>query len=517
MDTTGGYVAQIMSVLETNLKSTVLSRRGQDVSAGEFVGAVDRVTDDLRALGVGRGSVVAILVAPNSPEMFYVRYAAHRLGAAVCHLRTTNPGSSARMLSADAQLRMLIDTSASVLHADPENAERARELARRAPDRFVLTGFPGAGITRGAEPPQAAAEHGQPDVWDPQALAIIAFTSGSTGQPKGIRQSGRAWEGTVRATMTAVTEPEPRMLVTTPLSHTVGPMADAVLACGGMVVLLEEAEPDATLRALERHRITRTFVATQHLYQLLDHERIDRTDLSALRLLIYSGSAAAPARIAEAVRVFGFALVQGYGTSEGGRITLLDPGEHQDETLRSTVGRPFPEVEIKVCDPDTGQEKPVGETGEVWMRSPHVMDGYWNDPGLTAQVLRDGWYRTGDLGSLDDRGYLSLLDRLSDVVKTQGVKVYPAVVEREILALAPVAQAAVFGVRDADGAEHLHAALVARPGARLDTEALRAAVAGTLSPQHAPEVVHVLDELPLNATGKPDKQRLRALAPARTR
>ncbi|WP_326724803.1 fatty acid--CoA ligase family protein [Streptomyces sp. NBC_00243] len=504
----GGYVAQVMSVLATGLERAALHWRGRDVTAGEFTDSVNGVTRKLRGLGVGAGSVVGILVAPNSPEMFYVRYAAHGLGAAVCYLRSTNPGSSAEVLPLEAQLTILLDTSADVLYADDENAVRAKELAGLAPGGFELAGFD----DRGSEEVEEPAEFG---VWDPQALAVIAFTSGSTGRPKGIRQSGRIWDSIVRTTMTAITEPDhARMLVTTPLSHTVGPMADAVLASGGTVFLHEEFDPAETLRAIEEHRITRTLVATPHLYQLLDHDSIATTRLSSLRQLIYTGCAAAPARIAEAVNVFGFALVQGYGTTEGGRVTLLDPGDHQDARLLSTVGRPFPEVELKVCDPDSGQELAVGGTGEVWLRSPHVMDGYWADPELTAQVLRDGWYRTGDIGCLDEKGYLRLLDRIADVVKTQGVKVYPAVVEREILALPGVGQAAVYGVRDADNIERLNAAIVARPGARISPDDIRSRVAAALSAQHAPEVILLLDELPLNDSGKPDKRRLRSLGSA---
>ncbi|MBD0743134.1 fatty acid--CoA ligase [Streptomyces sp. CBMA152] len=504
-----------MAVLSENLGRTALYWRERPVSAGEFVESVDGATRRLRGLGAGAGSVVGILVAPNSPEMFYVRYAAHRLGAAVCHLRTINPGSSEQPLSVPAQLRILDSTAASVLYTDEENADRARELAALRPGRFALAGseeaagFEGEGLDATGTSADGSQE---PAAWDPQTLAVIAFTSGSTGLPKGIRQSGRSWQSIVEATTTAVTEPAARMLVTTPLSHTVGPMADAVLVRGGTVHLHEEADAERILRAVAEHRITRTLVATPQLYRLLDHPLIDATDLSSLRQLIYTGCAAAPARIAEAVRVFGPALVQGYGTTESGRITLLNPVEHQEERLRSTVGRPFPEVELTVCDPESGRELPVGATGEVWLRSPHMMDGYWQDPELTAKVLRDGWYRTGDLGQLDAEGYLRLFDRIADVVKTGGVKVYPAAVEREIQTLPGVAHAAVYGVRDADGLERLHAAVVARPGARVEPALVRARVAEALSERHVPEAVVLLDALPLNDSGKPDKPRLRALA-----
>ncbi|MFF5858363.1 class I adenylate-forming enzyme family protein [Streptomyces sp. NPDC012751] len=506
-----GYAAGIMSALRADPDRVAVHWRGEAVPAGALVRAVTAAAHTLEGLGVGPGSVVGVLVAPNSPDMLVARYAAHLLGGAVCYLRSTNPGTTAHVLAADAQLRILLDTSAAVLFTDEEHAGRALLLADRARGRIAVTG---TGPHRAGVVPVAAGAH---DVvaaaWEPRALALIAFTSGSTGRPKGISLSARAWDSVVSATGASITEgARARLLVVTPLSHTVGPMADSVLAAGGTVHLHEEPDAEAVLRTVAEHRITRTFLATTHLYRLLDHSGTAGADLSSLHQLIYSGSAASPARIAEANKVFGPVLVQGYGTSEGGRITLLDPGDHQDPDLLGTVGRPFPEVEVGIRDPDTRRELPVGTAGEVWVRSPHVMTGYWSDPALSARVLDDGWYRTGDIGRLDERGYLRLLDRVADVVKTGGVKVYPADVERELLAVPGVAQAAVYGVRDLDDVEHLHAAIVPRPGADVAVEDVRARVGAALSPQHVPEEVLLLDELPLNATGKPDKPRLRSRA-----
>jgi fatty-acyl-CoA synthase len=503
-----GYAAQIMSGLAADPHRIAVEWRMRAIPADEFVVSVTSVVRTLRALDVGPGSTVGVLVAPNSPDMVIARYAAHLLGAAVCYLRSTNPGSTAPVLSAGEQLQILRDTSTGVLYTDVDEAERALELAGRA--GIAVTGFDIDADTRvvlkddpgpGTLPP-----------WDPQALAAVAFTSGSTGRPKGIRLPVRAWDGIVRATMKAPAEADHvKMLVATPLSHTVGPMADAVLAIGGTLVAHEEFDAAEVVRAVHEHGITRMFMATSHLYALVDQVRGAAADLSSLKRVIYSGSAAAPARLGEAVRALGTILVQAYGTTESGRLTSLGPGEHRDPRLVSTVGRPFPEVKIKVCDPETGDEMPAGETGEVHAQSPHLMDGYLTDAALTAQVLRDGWYVTGDLGYLDDQGYLHLVGRVADVVKVAGVKVHPTVVEREILTLDGVAHAAVYGVHDTDNAEHLHAALVRRPEAEISADRVRSHVAAALSPAHVPEEVLLLDAMPLNESGKPDKRRLRSL------
>jgi len=513
---TGGYAAEILAVLTADLDRTVLHWHGEPVSAGELADSVAGAVQVLRGLGVGPGTMMGILVAPNSPDMLGARYAAHLLGAAVCYLGTTNPGSTKRLLPIEGQQGILRDTGATVLFTDAENASRAQELAELLTGSLVLTGF-GVDVAEAVPvTPVPATELGDPAeaqvAVDEQDVAVVMFTSGSTGRPKGIQMSNRAWESLVRTNRNSMLEADhPRILVTTPLSHTVGPMADAVLLSRGAVVLHEEFEPGAVLREVAEQRITRTFMATEHLYRLLDHPDTRTTDLTTLWLLIYAGSAAAPARLADAVETFGTRLFQAYGASEGGPITNLNPFEHLEPRLRSSVGRPFPGVEVKVCDPDTGAEIKIGDAGEVWFRSPHMMDCYWGEPELTAKVLSDGWVRTGDIGRLDEEGYLYLVDRMADVVKTKGVKVHPAVVEREILSLPGVAHAAVFGVRDADNIEHLHAAVVLQPGAPTTVEQIRAHVTEALSAVHAPEQIAVLDELPLNSAGKPDKPRLRAL------
>ncbi|GAA2513451.1 class I adenylate-forming enzyme family protein [Winogradskya humida] len=497
-----GYVARILSALTTDPGRPVLHWRDETLTAGQFAASVAGTAGVLRSLGAGPDTVVGILTASNSPGMLRARYAAHLLGAAVCHVRSTNPGSSADPLPVETQLRILLDTRVRVLVTDAENSERAHLLAGRCRGRLTVVS-PGT-----AGRPDAA----RPAAWHAPALAVIGFTSGSTGRPKGTRLSAAAWDNLVEVTGQAFGAPdtgEARLLVTTPLSHTVATMADAVLAGGGSVVLHEQFEPDAVLRAVAGHRITHTFMATAHLYQLLDHSGLPHADLSSLRQLIYTGSAAAPARIAEAVRLLGPVLVQGYGTTESGRITFLHPGDHQDQALHTTVGRPFGENEIAVHDPDTEEEVAPGVVGEVWVRSPNLMDGYWADPASSLRALHRGWYRTGDLGRLDERGYLHLLGRIADVVKTDGVLVHPDVVERRILTMPGAAQAAVFGVRDSDLVEHLHAAVAPRPGARLSIEDVKAHIAAGLSAGHVPTEVSILDELPLNAGGKPDKHRLR--------
>ncbi|WP_327070801.1 AMP-binding protein [Kitasatospora sp. NBC_01250] len=506
------YALDILSALGAAPERVAVHWRGREVRAGALARSVVDTVQTLRKLGIGPGTTVAVLVAPNSPLMLTVRWATHLLGGAVMYVRGTNPGSTAYVLSADEQLRILFDATAQVLFTDGENADRAAELAQRAPGRFTVAEGDSALTDEGgvASAAELVAELGELPVRDPRQYALVSFSSGSTGKPKGVCITTAVNDARARA---LPAEPGTRLLVATPLAFVVGGIADAVLLADGVVVLHEGFEAVAVARAIAEHGITLTFMATPHVYQTMAAVQAEGTDLASLKALIYTGVAAAPAKLAEAVQVFGPVLVQMYGSTEAGAVSILLPDGHYDPRLRATVGRPLPGVEISVRDAESGAELPAGETGELWVRSGSLLDAYLGDPALTARTLRDGWFLTGDIGRLDEEGLLSLADRIADVVKIDGVKIYPAAVEREIATLAGVANVAVYGVRDLDNLEHVHAAVALKPQARLSHEEIRAHVGAALSAAHAPEETRFLDELPLGVSGKPDKRLLRELYP----
>jgi fatty-acyl-CoA synthase len=499
-----------MTALTADRDREVLRWRGTGLTAGEALRSVTGLVAGLQDLDVGPGDVVAILVAPNSPTMLIARYAAHLVGAAVCHLRSTNPASTAVTLSPEAQAGILHTTSARVLVTDQENEARARSLGGLVPADLSLTGFDllGAGTHR-VDPAEVPPRRALPPE-DPEALAVIGFTTGSTGRPKGILLRAGVWENLVCGLLPLL-PPRMRLLCTTPLENTVGPMVDATLLSAGTALLHPEFDPGAVLHAIETDRVTEMFLATTFLYRLVDHPGLPATDLSSLRGVIYGGSSASPRRLEDAVRVFGPILVQGYGTSECGTISVLQPDEHLVPGLLRTVGRALPGVGLRICATGSERELPPGEEGEVCVRTRNAMAGYLADPDLTARVLRDGWYRTGDLGCVDDQGYLHLRERIDDIVKTAGVKVYPCVVERQLLRVPGVRDAVVFGTRDEDRTEHLHAALVPRPEVPISLDDVRTWIGKRLAEAHVPEDFLLLDELPLTVAGKPDRARLREL------
>ncbi|CAM5693297.1 2-succinylbenzoate--CoA ligase [Streptomyces tendae] len=296
------------------------------------------------------------------------------------------------------------------------------------------------------------------------------------------------------------------------LMHLAGIFADTALLEGGSVVLRHDFDPGDVLATVERERITHTWLLPPLLYRLLDHPDVSDTDLSSLTRVSYGGTAAAPTRLRQAAELLGPVLYGLYGQAEAQLITETGPAE-QELTGREghpTVGRAVPGVEIVVQDTD-GTVLAPGTPGEVLVRSPYAMHGYWKQPELTREVLRDGWVHTGDVGYLDEDGYLYIVDRIKEMIVVVGGHVYPAELEALLLHHPSVAQCTVFGSRDAESLEHVHAAVVPAPGHEPSLEEIRAFVTARKGRLYAPETLHLLPAIPLTTVGKPDRRRLRSL------
>ncbi|WP_432252743.1 ANL family adenylate-forming protein [Streptomyces sp. HNM1019] len=471
---------------------------------------------------------MAVLTVTNSPATIILRYAANLAGATLVHLHSTNAVDPTDQLAAAARQELLSRTGAAFLAVDKEHVGAAHELCDRLPEPPRLAALGPLG------PDVLDLSSGDPDAFDldaagadPEQPAVVICTSGTSGRPKAVTLSYRvrglplqnspaqdspaqnspAQESPFQDS--PLQSPEPIVYLSTlPVSNSSSSVVDLTLASGGTVILHDGFEAGEVLRAVERHRVSALALTPPQLYALVDHPDVATTDRSSIRVISYVGSPAAPARLAEAVEVFGPVLLQIYGTTEISPISVLTPSDHTDPELRGTVGRPTAEVRIRHLDDD--RDVPPGETGEVCVRSPYTMLGYWSEPELTAETIRDGWVHTGDLGSVDENGCLRLHGRMREVVKTNGIKVHPTDVENALLTHPEVAQAAVYCVVDDDRVEHIHAAVVVRPGGTADSGTLIGHVAAELSPKHVPAVVTSHDALPLTAAGKPDKQALAA-------
>ncbi|MBP6900680.1 MAG: AMP-binding protein [Burkholderiaceae bacterium] len=472
---------------------------------GELVSQVVQV---LSARGLQRGDAVATLSA-NRPEAFLVTAAAYLMGL---RLTWMNPTSSE-----DDHAYILEDSGVATLFVDPLSfAERAQALARRVPGVQQLMSF-GPGCD-GAEDLLLAATGFNPQPLRCQAesddLCVLVYTGGTTGRPKGVAHSHRVHVQMILTEMADWDWPrEIRFLALTPITHAAGAMIMPVLLKGGTYAMTQGFSADKFCRLVQRHRITATFLVPTMVYVLLDHPQRTEHDLSSLQLVIYGASPMSPARLIEGMRVFGPVFMQLYGQSEApNTISVLhqhehDP-EHHPERLAS-CGTPCVGTQVKLLD-DDGREVAPGEVGEICVRGPLVMHGYWNKPEETAKAFRHGWLYTGDLARRDEHGFLYIVDRSKDMIISGGFNVYPREVE-DALGLHPaVAAAAVVGVPDDKWGEAVRALVVLRAGHQATAEELMALVREKKGAVHAPKAIDFVDSLPVTGLGKLDKKAIRA-------
>ncbi|MCO6010032.1 AMP-binding protein [Actinoallomurus purpureus] len=478
------------------------------VSRGALLETVRRLANALRAAGLGPGRGVA-MVTSVSPEAFAACVAAYTLGCRVVGVR---PGYTAGQLTAvlGADIEAVVVDGPSV----------TQELVATAGPRPLLSlGESPAGddLFAGADDGPLTVEGRADDV------ARLTYTSGSTGQPKGCAQTYRAltahWAhrpSAWPAEITRLARGFERCLVFGTLSSpVVMDYATLSLMGGGTGVIPDPGDTRPLFPyAIERYRITGTIMTVPRLYQMLDILREDPVDTGSLRAVMVSGSPVNPRRLAEAVERLGPVVYQGYGQSEAGLISVLTPEmitEGPDEVLAS-VGRPLPFVDVGVRDED-GRPVGVGETGEIWLRSPYMMSGYWGDPAQTADTLRDGLLRTRDLGRLDERGLLHLAGRSRDVIIVNAEVCYAGPIESVLAGHPDVDQAYVVGAPDERTGEAVHAFVVPVDGRKPDHDKLGRLVRDELGAASVPQTITVIPEAPVAASGKFDKRALLARLP----
>lgn len=335
-----------------------------------------------------------------------------------------------------------------------------------------------------------------------QTMAI-KFTGGSTGRPKAVVQSCRSVMAN-RINMAArfPLASDDVVLASAPLTHGSSHFILPALAAGARLVLVARASPPALARIMSKEHVTTGFAAPTAIQRLAEAHRDTGTDLNALRRLIY-GAAPFPERaLTRVLETLGPRIAGLYGQTEAPMtITTIDEAELTQPELRSSVGRPAPLSTVAILSAD-GETLAPGETGEVTLAGPLMMDGYLGDPEKTAETIQDGRLHTGDLGRFDKQGRLFITGRASELIISGGFNVFPSEVEAALLETGAVGEACVFGAQDLDWGERVEAAVTVPDGSRVDVDALRAAVRDRLGPVKTPKRIHVLDALPRNGLGK---------------
>jgi 4-coumarate--CoA ligase len=466
---------------------------GASLTGAALRARIEALAGGFASRGIGPGTVVAIM-APNHPDYAVAFHAAALAGATVTTLNPTYTASEAQHQLADSGARLLITIPAFL------------PVATAAAEGTGISGIVTIGPAEGHRqlddlmgPPLAA----QVPVDLERHVLALPYSSGTTGLPKGVMLSHRNMVVNVDQSLPLLdVQPGETTVAFLPFFHIYGMnvLMNTFLAHGAGLVTMPRFDLEALLGHVQRHRVEKLYIAPPVAIALAKHPLVDRFDLSSLRVVM---SAAAPlgAEVAEAVsrRLGGAAVIQGYGMTELSPLTHVVP--HRAPKLGS-VGVSAPNTATRIVDPVTLEDCAPGEAGEVWVRGPQVMLGYLNRPEATAAMIRDGWLRTGDLGVVDDEGYLTIRDRLKELIKVKGFQVAPAEVEAQILGLPGVADCAVIGVPDDEAGERPFAFVVAQPDSGITETGILTGLAARLASYKLPVGVGFIEAVPKSASGK---------------
>jgi acyl-CoA synthetase (AMP-forming)/AMP-acid ligase II len=459
-------------------------------------------------LGIRKGDRVGMLLR-NCCEFIEVDFALSKTGIVRVPLNVRLTAKDHEYMLNDSGANCIIfgEEFTGTIHAIKPNLKTVKEFIRISEgvsEEDILGSFDYEDLIRDSPSDEPFG------IIEEEDLHTLFYTSGTTGKPKGVMLTQRSWANVAINLILdygPITE-EDVILNLQPLSHGAGFFVLPFFIMGAANVLIPELKPSLIFETIEREKVTVLKLVPTMLYQLVEYPGKTQYDLRSLNSIIYGGSPIAVPRLIEAIQFFGKKLVQLYGQGEAPMcISTLSKKDHiiegPEEVVKrlNSAGKSCVNVEVRIVDKD-GKDVETGEVGEVIVKGYHIMKGYWNLPEATAEVLRDGWIYTGDLGYLDSKGYIYLVDRKRDVIISGAFNIYPKEIEDVILTHPSVKEVAVIGVPDDKWGEAIKAVVVPKEGMQVAEREIIEYCRDRMASFKKPKSVEVAKELPRNPYGK---------------
>ena len=352
---------------------------------------------------------------------------------------------------------------------------------------------------------------------DPDQVVAYVSSGGTTGRPKGVMETNRVFE-TMGANFYAampIVEP-PMYLMVAPMTHAAGVCSFPLLPYGATCVFMTSAEPEAIMRNIEKFKISHLFLPPTVIYMMLAHPKLRDYDYSSLKNFIYASAPMSADKLVQAMEAFGPVMTQTYGQAEACMIcTFFSPAQHAEALTTNkrhrlaSCGKPAAFTRVEIID-DDGNIQPRGQKGEIVVRGNLVMKGYFKNPAATEEVSKFGWHHTGDIGVIDEDGFVYIVDRKKDMIISGGFNIFPSEIEQVLWAHEAVQDCAVIGVPDDKWGEAVKAVVELKPGASASAEELLALCRDKLGGMKTPKSLDIVDALPRSPVGKVLKKDLRA-------
>lgn len=512
----GERVAQASSILYVNdfldrvtplfLDKEALVDKSRRMTYREIQREVHQLADALLKAGLKPQDRVGVCL-PNWHETVLLYFAVTKIGATIVPFNPKYRLNEVQFIIKNSDLKMLFTNEELIKNVGIDLI--TRDIPKVVTVRFAREGL--ATFEQFLSSGEVNRSVDQYPLSPEEDLFCVLYTSGTTGVPKGVMLThSNITQSTINIARFLRCTPEDVFLIAAPIYHIFGMLVNlfAAIYSQAKMVLLDTFTPQDALALIEKERVTvHNGVPTMYIMEL-NHPDLEKYDLSSLRVGMAGGAPCSPETVKAIKEKLKMQFSIGYGISEAGSLTNT-PLDSEDEEVYKTLGKPLEGVEIKIVD-DERREVAVNVVGEIAVRSHGVMKGYLNNPEQTRQVLdEEGWFYTGDLGKIDERGYLHFVGRKKEMIIRGGFNVYPLEVEECLLKHPSVLNAAVFGIPDEVKGEQVCAAIKLKNGASLNEEEIKGYLKQYIAPYKVPGVVLFVDELPLTPSGKIQKTKLK--------